>query len=382
VALVATGSLEPQRALSAAFAGNDVYLFLFGMMVLAEIARHAQLFDWLARHAVAAAGGSPRRLLALVYGVGVVVTVFLSNDATAIVLTPAVAAAVGRAKAVPLPYLYACAFVANAASFVLPISNPANLVVFNGAMPSLARWLGAFALPSLLAIAATYGLLSLHSRAALRGTLTRVETPAPLDRSGVVATCGIGVAAVTLVATSALGGRIGAATCIVAVLVLSLVAAFDRGVVPAALRGISWSVLVLVAALFVLVRGLDASGAIESLGTAVADVARWPFAVAVPVAAFAVAIAANLLNNLPAGLIAATLLAHTNATLALRGAVTVGIDLGPNLSVTGSLATLLWLAALRREGVEVSALAFLRVGLLVMPPALLLAAAGLALTTR
>ena len=58
-------------------------------------------------------------------------------------------------------------------------------------------------------------------------------------------------------------------------------------------------------------------------------------------------------------------------------ALLIGIDLGPNLSVTGSLATILWLVALRREGVHVGAWQFLRLGLVVMPPALLLALGGL-----
>ena len=85
------------------------------------------LFDWLAAKAAARANGSATRLFTLVFCVGTVVTVFLSNDATAVVLTPAVAAVVKAANAKePLPYLFICAFIANAASFVLPISNPAQ----------------------------------------------------------------------------------------------------------------------------------------------------------------------------------------------------------------------------------------------------------------
>jgi arsenical pump membrane protein len=57
-------------------------------------------------------------------------------------------------------------------------------------------------------------------------------------------------------------------------------------------------------------------------------------------------------------------------------AVLIGVDLGPNLSITGSLATILWLSALRREGQGVSAAAFLKLGVLVMPPALILAIAA------
>ena len=100
-------------------------------------------------------------MFALVYAIGTVVTVFLSNDATAVVLTPAILAAVRKAKAPSLPYLFACAFIANAASFVLPISNPANLLVFHRGMPSLAHWIAAFAVPSALSIVVTYGVLRL-----------------------------------------------------------------------------------------------------------------------------------------------------------------------------------------------------------------------------
>src|SRR5579883_1086987 len=134
VLLVAFGLLPLNGALAGIAKGTDVYLFLIGMMLLAELARQEGLFDWLASFAVEHAGGSPQRLFVLVYAVGTVVTVFLSNDATAVVLTPAVYAATRAAGATPLPYLFACAFIANAASFALPISNPANLVVFAGRM--------------------------------------------------------------------------------------------------------------------------------------------------------------------------------------------------------------------------------------------------------
>ncbi|MFZ3336352.1 MAG: SLC13 family permease, partial [Xanthobacteraceae bacterium] len=154
--LVVFGLLSPGAALAGVAKGTDVYFFLTGMMLLAEIARLEGLFDWLAAQATSHAGGSPRRLFFLTYVVGILVTTFLSNDATAVVLTPAVAAAVKAAKAeAPLPYLLICAFIANAASFVLPISNPANLVIYGHGMPPLLAWLPRFAMPSLLAVVST-----------------------------------------------------------------------------------------------------------------------------------------------------------------------------------------------------------------------------------
>jgi Citrate transporter len=166
--LLALQLIAPEEALSGAVKGIDVYLFLTGMMLLAEIAREEGLFDWLAAVATSKAKGSPSRLFLLTYGVGALVTIFLSNDATAVVLTPAVAAAVKTAEADnPLPYLLICAFVANAASFVLPISNPANLVIYGHHMPPLLEWLKAYLLPATASIVATHVVLRWTQRNAL-----------------------------------------------------------------------------------------------------------------------------------------------------------------------------------------------------------------------
>ncbi|MDB5829501.1 MAG: Arsenical pump rane protein, partial [Variovorax sp.] len=91
--LLVLGLLPVDKALQAVGKGSDVYLFLIGMMLLSETARREGLFDWVAAMAVNHSRRSPQRLFLLIYGVGVVVTTFMSNDATAVVLTPAVYAA-------------------------------------------------------------------------------------------------------------------------------------------------------------------------------------------------------------------------------------------------------------------------------------------------
>lgn len=159
VLLVLVGLLPLADAGRAVGKGRDVYLFLTGMMLLSEVARREGLFDTVAALAVNMADRSPQRLFLLIYSVGVVVTALLSNDAAAVVLTPAVFAAAKKARVGALPFLFICAFIANAASFVLPISNPANLVLYGDHTPPLGRWLASFALPSALSILATYAAL-------------------------------------------------------------------------------------------------------------------------------------------------------------------------------------------------------------------------------
>jgi arsenical pump membrane protein len=379
VLLVLLGLLPWADALGAVARGTDVYLFLIGMMLLAELARREGLFDTLAALAVHRAQGSATRLFALVYGVGTVVTVFLSNDATAVVLTPAVYAATKAAKAKPLPYLFICAFIANAASFVLPISNPANLVLFGSHMPPLLTWLGRFALPSALSIAATFLVLRWALRDALRGELPRDLTVPPMRTGGWLTLYGIGFTAVVLLAASGFGIDLGLPTFLAGgATALAVLAARGQSPWPV-LRGVSWSVLPLVAGLFVLVEGLNRTGVIAAL---VAMLEEWTYRPARLAAAggVAVALATNLMNNLPVGLIAGSTVAQASVPDAVTGALLIGVDLGPNLSITGSLATILWLLALRREGEAVGFRDFLKLGALVMPPALLLALAGLIAT--
>jgi len=91
------------------------------------------------------------------------------------------------------------------------------------------------------------------------------------------------------------------------------------------------------------------------------------------------ALACNLMNNLPVGLIAGSAIAGGSAPAQVASALLVGVDLGPNLSITGSLATILWLVALRREGHHISAWDFLRLGVVVTLPALVVALAALSL---
>jgi arsenical pump membrane protein len=185
LALVVLGLVPPGEAVTAIARGGQVYAFLLGMLLLARLLENEGVFAWLAGYALRAAGNSRVKLFGLIFGVGIAVTIFLSNDATAVVLTPAVAEAVRRAGLRPYAYLYACAFVANAASFVLPISNPANLVVFGGHLPPLADWLAAFGIPSVISVGATFVTLRWLARRELRGGLTIAPgAPASLTRGG------------------------------------------------------------------------------------------------------------------------------------------------------------------------------------------------------
>jgi arsenical pump membrane protein len=360
--------------------GSDVYLFLIGMMLLSELAKEQGVFDWVASVAVRGANGSCSRLFLLVYGVGTLVTIFMSNDATAVVLTPAILTAVRKAKVSPLPYLFVCALIANAASFVLPISNPANLVVFHTGMPPLGTWLADFGFPSLPSILVTFFVMRILFRDELCKSIECEVDDAELSGSGKLVLAGLALMIAVLLTASALKKDLGLPTCLASLAITAVVSIKAKNNPVKLAREISWPTLVLVAALFVMVDAVESQGALNLTQQWLAWASTLGQNVGAMVVGFTVGIANNIVNNLPLGLIAGSTIqaAHTKGLMA--NAVLIGVDLGPNLSVTGSLATILWLLALRKdsggEKLDVSFWKFVKVGAVAMPAALFAALGG------
>jgi arsenical pump membrane protein len=244
--------------------------------------------------------------------------------------------------------------------------------VFGGQMPALSEWLRYFAGPSLVAIVATYVVLRLTQRPAPDAKVAAIKAAPPLTLGGRIAAIGIALTVVVLLSASAFDRPLGLPTFCAGASLTAIVLIIARQSPLPILKGVSWGVLPLVAGLFVVVAGLNQTGVLWALARNLQDaVAASPQATSW-VAGIVVAVASNLVNNLPVGLIAAATSHAAQVPPQVLGAIMIGIDLGPNLSVTGSLATILWLIALRREGENVTSFRFLRLGFIVMPPALVL----------
>jgi arsenical pump membrane protein len=377
VVLLLVLRLVPLRLAGKAVAeGSDVYLFLIGMMLLSELANETELFEWLSAAAIRGADGSRARLFTLVYGIGTLVTIFMSNDATAVVLTPAILGAVRKAKVGPLPYLFACALIANAASFVLPISNPANLVVFHQGMPPLGQWLLSFGVPCLFSIVATYVVMRLVYRRELAERIEEGVEAKPFRAAGKTVLVGLAGTIAVLLTASAMNKDLGLPTCVAALVITAVVWLQTRNNPLTLFKEVSWGTLLLVAGLFILVDGVESVGGLNYMRTVLGWVETLPPAIGAYVTGYSVGVANNLVNNLPLGLLVGGTLNAARTPGLIRDAVLIGVDLGPNLSVTGSLATILWLLALRKEKLDVSFWDFLKIGAVAMPVAMFAAISG------
>lgn len=387
IASVVVGAVSPAQAGLVALGTLNILGFFLGMMAITALAEQAGFFAWAAGAAARLAGGSPRRLFLAVFLTGAVITIFFSNDATALALTPLVLLLTDRTGLPPLPYVFACAFVANVASTALPVSNPLNIIVLS----SFPRSLGAFArflgLPTALALAACYLLLRWLFRADLAGRFD----PAALKAEP--AECN----AARFRFTAAALGAIALAYLAAAALMLPLaaVALAGAGLLAAghlALRSldarrlgrqISWSIFPFVTGMFVVVQALENGGWTARVAQAVLAMPRLSPLLGSLGSVFLVGAAANAVNNLPIAVVMISTLRQAAGPppVLLYGTI-LGADLGPCLSVTGSLAGMLWLIMLRRRGLNISGWRYLRAGAVVTPALLAVAAAGLWLTLR
>ena len=291
----------------------------------------------------------------------------LSLDATIVLLTPVVFATAARLRVSPRPHVYACAHLANSASLLLPVSNLTNLLAFHASGLSFVHFAALMLLPTLVVIAVEWVAFTRFFATDLRRPHRQRATPdaTPLPRFPLL------VVGLTL-AGFAISGSLGIEPVWVALAgaaAVSVPALARRTAGPAALvRAAEPGFLVFVLGLGVIVAAASDRG----LGSAVETLV--PGGEALPellLIALIGAVLANLVNNLPATLILVPVTAAIGPGAVL--AVLIGVNVGPNLTYVGSLATLLWRRILQREDTEVEGAEFLRLAALTVPAGLIAA---------
>jgi arsenical pump membrane protein len=370
ILMLVGGFLGPLEAVTVLGSNWNVFGFFLGLMVISALADQAGVFDMLAFQAGQWARGNAMRLYLAVFAVGVLITAFLSNDATALILTPAVYALVTRLRLPVLPFLFACTFIADTASFILPVSNPINVLVVDAFGGGLAGFFRYLLLPSLFCIALNTVLFAWLFRYELRLSydLNALERPVltkpPFYRFTLLA--------LALIAA----GYIAASTAQVPVSVVALggsafllCGAWRYGCLDwRKLRGeISWPVFAFVGGMFIMVRATENLGLAKAIGGFLVQPGKGNPLYAILLTAGGTALGANLINNIPMSLVMISALKSVGAHQALFYATILGADLGPNLTTVGSLATMLWLLILRRKGLEVSTVEYFKLGITVVP---------------
>ncbi|MGK5680551.1 SLC13 family permease [Actinoplanes sp. URMC 104] len=345
--------------------------FLAAVLVLAHLAADHGVFSYAGRVAARLGGGHPPRLLTAVFVAASLITAFLSLDATVVLLTPVVLATAARVGARPRPHAFASAHLANSASLLLPVSNLTNLLAFAAGGLSFLGFTGLMTLPWLAVVLVEYLVFRAYFRADLRAR----EQPRPDQGNGPPPRYALVVLAVTLVGFAVVH-PLGVHPAWVAVAGAVLLAVPRRVPVGTLVREANPAFCAFVLALGVVVLAVQRHGLEDLLDAIVPD---HPDLLGLLAVAFLAAALANLLNNLPATL---ALLPVVESRPGLLLAMLIGVNVGPNLTYVGSLATLLWRQILHTHDAAPDARDFLRLGVLTVPPALVAGVLALWLSLR
>ncbi|WP_250028951.1 SLC13 family permease [Paractinoplanes maris] len=345
--------------------------FLAAVLVLAHLAAEHGVFRYAGAVAARISGGRPARLLVAVFVAAALTTAFLSLDATVVLLTPVILATAARVGARPRPPAFATAHLANSASLLLPVSNLTNLLAFAASGLTFFGFTALMTLPWIAVIVVEF----LVFRVYFAGDLRVREKPSAEPGNGPAPRYALTVLAVTL-AGFAVVHPLGIDPAWVAVAGAVFLAVPRRVPVGTLLREANPAFCAFVLALGVVVLAVQQHGLERLLHTIVPDHADLLGLLAV---AFLAAALANVLNNLPATLV---LLPVVESRPGLLLAMLIGVNVGPNLTYVGSLATLLWRQILHAHDAAPGPRDFLRLGLLTVPLALLAGVLALWLSLR
>ena len=379
--LLIIGLINPLDALTTLTSDWNTFFFFLGMMFLSALAEAAGLFDWLAAQSARLARGSSKRLLLNTFLLGSGITMVLSNDATALILTPIVYTLVTRLRLPVLPFLFACTFIADTASFLLPVSNPINIIILSSFQLDLWTFLRLLFLPALVVISINIAMFFLLYRRQLQGNFDAKRLPSAAEsiRHPVYFryTCSVLLlVALAYIIASALQAPLslvalgGAFILLIGALLLKQITLKDLS------RQISWSIFGFIGGMFIVVRAVENTNLTTQFGHLLIYLSGGTGFGAVVVGTTGAAFGTNLINNIPMAIVmrsALGVVGHIapSARLGFIAATIFGCDLGPNLTTVGSLATILWLLILRRRNLDVSGLDYFKVGILVTPLMLL-----------
>jgi arsenical pump membrane protein len=379
--LLILGLISPADAFSTLAQDWNTFFFFLGMMSLSALAEAAGLFDWLAVQAARLAGSSARRLFLNTFLLGCLISMILSNDATALILTPIVYSLTTRLRLPALPFLFACTFIADTASFLLPVSNPINIIILSKFPLDLWTFLRLLFLPAIVVISINIGVFFLLYRRQLHGSFDIKRLPSVEEsvrhKDYFRYTCAVLIlVAVAYVIASATQFPLSLVALGGALLLLLGALGWKQSTLQETGRHISWSIFGFIAGMFIVVRAVEDTNLTALFGQLLLHLSGGSSFGAVMIGTLGAALGTNLINNVPMAVVLTSAyhgmhFATASTRLGFIAATIFGCDLGPNLTTVGSLATVLWLLILRSRNLDVSGLDYFKVGIVVTPIMLL-----------
>lgn len=369
----------------------DATFTFVALIVISLLLDEAGFFHWAALHIARWGGGQGRRLFPLVILLGAAIAAVFANDGAALLLTPIVLAILLRLNFPPaaaLAFIVACGFVADSTSLPLVISNLVNIVSANFFDVTFGRYAAVMVPVNLVSLLATLAVLWAYYRRALPASypVGELEPPHQAIRDPMVFRAAFPLLGVLLLAyfiTAPFGVPVSVVTCAGAAVLLLLASRSPVISIRKVLTGAPWQIVLFSLGMYLVVYGLRNAGLTDELANGLVWLGRQGPWVAAVGTGFAAALLSSVMNNMPSVLVGALSIQQAPDLSPLTRelmiyANVIGCDLGPKFTPIGSLATLLWLHVLASKGQRITWGQYMKVGLVITPPVLLVTLLALA----
>lgn len=360
-------------------------LVLFISMTLMSIfLDELGFFRYLASVTLKKAKNGQFKLFLYLYLTVSVLTVFTSNDIIVLSFTPFICYFAKNAKINAIPYLAAEFVAANTWSMALIIGNPTNIYLSTALGIGFVDYLGVMIVPTIIAGATAFGMLCLvfgkHLRQPISG---EAEDIALGDKTLLI----VGIAHLAICTLLlAIGSYINiemwlvslfsVVSLVVVTIIISIVRREKPTLLANTLRRGPYELIPFVLSMFVIIVALDSAGVTTLIAGALGE---GGLIFKYGVTSF---IASNLINNIPMSVLFSSILSSLGAVEGLSGAVfatVIGSNLGAFMTPIGALAGIMWGSILNEHGHKFGYLDFLKIGVTIAIPTLIMALVGLSI---
>ena len=361
----------------------DATLAFIGIIILSMALDEIGFFEWAAIKMAKLSGGSGNKMFVYILILGALVAAFFANDGAALILTPILLAKMKYLKMKPLPifaFLMAGGFIGDSASNPLVISNLTNIVTANYFDIGFVEYAKNMFLPNLVSIIASIAVLWIYFKKDIPLTVDIDLLP---EASSVIKNKTMFKLSWFFLALLMAGYFIGdyfnlpvSLFALGGALVFLAIASRYKAVKPLmTIKAAPWQVVWFSIGLYIVVYGLKNAGLTETVASWIDVLKNQGDVIGIVGTGFLSAFMSSVMNNMPTIMIMDIAIDQVGyaANEALVYANILGSNLGPKMTPIGSLATLLWLHVLAQKGVKIGWGEYIKVGLIITPPVLLVA---------
>ena len=357
-------------------------LTFIALVMISLILDEIGYFEWASLHMTRLAKGSGVKMFSFLILLGALVSALFANDGAVLIMTPIVLAMM-RTLMFPnhaiLPFAMASGFIADTASLPFVISNLTNIISADFFQLGFLQYALVMLMPNIISIFASLVVLYVYFNRSIPKTYdeTMVQTPMSAIQHKTLFTitwyC-IAFLIVGYICSEMFSIPISLITSLAALFLLICGSYFRVIHVPTVIKNAPWAIIFFSIGMYVIVYGLKNVGLTTIITSVITLFIKKGSFLATIGTGFLAAFLSSIMNNLPTIMINSIALKDIYATEIAQQltiyANIIGTNLGPKITPIGSLATLIWLHVLRRDGIYISWAYYFKIGLILTIPTL------------